>query len=61
MRRTYTQMHMTTTTEAEPEDAGIGSNGVHSTPRRGGERIETLPSESDCDTCATTQAHGLVR
>ena len=61
MRRAYTQMHMPTATEAKTLDAGIGSNGVHSTPRRGEERIETLPSESDCDTCATTQAHGLVR
>ena len=33
---------MTTATEAETKESGIGPNGINSTPRRGGESIETL-------------------
>ena len=42
MRRTYTQIQMTTATEEELKVDGIGSNGINSTPRRSEESVETL-------------------
>ena len=57
MRRTYTQMQMTTTTEAETTDVGIGSNEINSTPRRGGESVETLPYVIRIATLVQQQKH----